>query len=115
LNAVFDNRARSITIAIVSLRDRADQIKIRSASADVSPQREKERSMETTPCPLCGRIDGTHSHQTPTGSFDRRNGAQNCVICSGSLADHATADHAARVVERLAALGFPMPANVGMP
>jgi|MGYP001811734765 hypothetical protein len=71
--------------------------------------------METIPCPLCGRTDGKHAHRPPTGSFDSRNGARKCAICSGSLADHETSDHAARVVERLAALGFPMPANVGMP
>jgi hypothetical protein len=37
------------------------------------------------------------------------------VICSGPLADHEIGEHAARVVERLAALGFPTPVNVGMP
>jgi hypothetical protein len=71
--------------------------------------------METIPCPLCSRTDGEHTHPPQTGGFDRGTSSRKCVICSGALADHETGDHAARVVERLAALGFPMPANVGMP
>ncbi|MGB5188314.1 MAG: hypothetical protein WBO84_14430 [Acidimicrobiia bacterium] len=48
-------------------------------------------------------------------SPERATGSMKCVICSGALADHEIGEHAARVVERLAALGFPTPVNVGMP
>jgi hypothetical protein len=71
--------------------------------------------METIPCPLCGSTDGEHTHHPQADVFDRGTGSRKCVICSEALADHETGDHAARVVERMAALGFPMPANVGMP
>jgi hypothetical protein len=71
--------------------------------------------MQTTPCPSCGRTDGNHSHLPPVGSSERETGYLKCVICSGPLADHEMSEHAARVVERLAALGFPTPVNVGMP
>jgi hypothetical protein len=71
--------------------------------------------MQTTECPLCGRTDGQHSHLPPTDSFDRETASRKCVICSGPLADHEAGEHAARVVERLAALGFPTPVSVGMP
>ena len=71
--------------------------------------------MQTTQCPSCGRTDGKHSHLPPVGSSDRGSGSLKCVICSGPLADHEIGEHPARVVERLAALGFPTPVNVGMP
>ena len=71
--------------------------------------------MQTTPCPSCGRTDGNHSHLPPAAGSERETDSRRCVICSGPLADHGIEEHAARVVERLAALGFPTPVNVGMP
>jgi hypothetical protein len=71
--------------------------------------------MQAQPCPSCGGTDCDHARVTPTSPFDRGAGARTCAICSGPLADHTTADHASRVVERLAALGYPTPVNIGMP
>ncbi|MGB5656837.1 MAG: hypothetical protein WBN35_09540 [Acidimicrobiia bacterium] len=71
--------------------------------------------MQATQCPSCGRTDGKHSHPPLVSSPERATGSMKCVICSGALADHEIGEHAARVVERLAALGFPTPVNVGMP
>lgn len=91
------------------------RIKIRPVNAEDFLIEEEGRSMQTTPCPSCGRTDGNHSHLPPVGSSERGTGSMKCVICSGPLADHEIGEHAARVVERLAALGFPTPVNVGMP
>jgi len=66
-------------------------------------------------CPVCGRTDCNHSRYQQDANAVREFDRQTCTICSGSLADHETKDHFARVVERLAALGFPTPVNVGMP
>ena len=71
--------------------------------------------MQTNPCPSCGRRDGRHSHLRPGVAYQSDAESLTCAICSGALADHTISDHAARVAERLAALGFPTPVNVGMP
>ncbi|MGB9357064.1 MAG: hypothetical protein WCC01_00770 [Acidimicrobiia bacterium] len=71
--------------------------------------------MQTNPCPSCGRTDGRHSHLRPGVGYQPGAGSLKCAICSGPLADHTVNDHAARVAERLATLGFPTPVNVGMP
>lgn len=70
--------------------------------------------MQTNPCPSGGRRDGRHSDLKPGVGYQPGAESLTCAICSGPLADHTTKDHAARVVERLAALGFPTPVNVGM-
>jgi hypothetical protein len=71
--------------------------------------------MQTQQCPSCGRTDCDHARLKPTTFFDRGASARACMICSGPLADHNTGEHASRVVERLAALGYPTPVNIGMP
>ena len=71
--------------------------------------------MQTNPCPSCGRTDGRHSLLPPGIGYQPGSGSVKCAICLGPLADHSVGDHASRVAERLAALGFPTPVNVGMP
>ncbi len=68
--------------------------------------------MQTLPCPICGRTDCTHARPPNRSFYDRDDVTRPCPICSGPLADHSAAEHAARVVERLAALGYPMPVDV---
>ncbi len=71
--------------------------------------------MQTQPHPSTGGTDCDHAQPQSATLFDRGASARTCVICSGSLADHSTGEHASRVVERLAALGYPTPVNIGMP
>ena len=40
---------------------------------------------------------------------NRGAGELKCAICLGALADHEIGDHAARVVDRMLAIGFPTP------
>lgn len=68
--------------------------------------------MQTPPCPLCGRVGCVDTRHRRRALYDRGAAMRPCSICAGSLADHTTADHSAKVVERLAALGYPMPAEV---
>jgi len=68
--------------------------------------------METQPCPSCGRTGCTDASHRRSVLYDRGAAMRPCTICSGSLADHSTAEHASRVVERLAALGYPTPIEV---
>lgn len=70
--------------------------------------------MQTPRCPVCGRTECNHSHYQQDADSVRELVACTCMICSGPLADHDTKDHAARVVERLAAIGYPTPVNVGI-
>jgi len=71
--------------------------------------------MKTQPQPLIGGSHCEHAQPQPIALFDRGASARTCVICSGALADHSTGEHASRVVERLAALGYPTPVNIGIP
>ena len=71
--------------------------------------------MQPQPRPSTGGTDCEHVQPQPPALFDRGASARARAICSGPLADHSTAEHASRVVERLAALGYPTPANIGMP
>jgi hypothetical protein len=71
--------------------------------------------MQTQAYPSSDGTDCDDTRLQPTVLFDRAAGAGTCMICRGPLADHTTAEHASRVVDRLAALGYPTPVNIGMP
>ncbi|MEA3502828.1 MAG: hypothetical protein U9R47_08645 [Actinomycetota bacterium] len=68
--------------------------------------------MQTQPCPSCGRTDCSHARRSQSALYDRDANTRTCVICSGPLAGHTTGEHASRVVERLAALGYPTPVEI---